>query len=80
MLCPERARLLVDYRNAAHRYSECVHDLVEDITLGLHGLHTVRIKCAEAWERAEKARLTLARHEASHFCDRPDFVNESASV
>lgn len=29
MVCPERARLLIDYRDAVYRYSQRVADLVE---------------------------------------------------
>lgn len=35
MLCPERARLLIDYRDAVHQYSERVHDLMEAIGLDI---------------------------------------------
>lgn len=80
MLCQERARLLIDYRNAVHEYSERVHDLVEAIGLEINAPEDpLRRKIREAWDAAEKSRLALARHEANHSCDRPDFV-ESAPV
>lgn len=81
MLCQERARLLIDYRNAVHGYSERVHNLVEAIGLGINAPEEpLRRKIREAWDAAENARLALARHEANHLCDRPDFVGSSAPV
>jgi len=73
MICPERARLLIDYRDAVHRYSETVRDLVEAIGLGIGDYESLRRLVKESWDAAERARVTLARHEANHFCDRRDF-------
>lgn len=71
MICPERLRLLIDYRDAAHRYSEAVRDLVEMVGLGLDGdIDLFRGGCSKIWHQTEQARLALARHEANHFCDR----------
>jgi hypothetical protein len=73
-MCAERQRLLIDYRDAVHLYSERVHDWVESMALSLNAdVHLLRVRCAEAWQRAEKARTSLYRHEADHLCDRPDF-------
>lgn len=74
MLCPERVRLLVDYRDAVHRYFESVHDLVEMIGFEIDAdVEPLRRKVRESWDSSEKARMTLARHEGNHFCDRRDF-------
>ena len=74
MLCPERERLLVDYRDTLHSYSERVRDLVEMVGLGINAdMDLLRRKVRDAHERAEKARMSLHRHEADHFCDRLDF-------
>ncbi len=75
MVCPERSRLLINYRDAVHHYSECVHDLVEMIALEIVGTDTdmLRRRVREAWDASEKARVSVARHEANHFCDRDDF-------
>jgi RNase P subunit RPR2 len=80
MTCPERARLLIDYRDAVHRYSERVHDLVQTIGLEVNAdTELLRRKVREAWDASEQARVALARHEGSHFCDRPGFEPASAT-
>jgi RNase P subunit RPR2 len=77
MICPERQRLLIDYRDAAHRYSEAVSMLVELIGLELNAdMELLRRNCRRASEITEQARTALHRHEADHFCDRSDFVSE----
>ena len=71
----------MDYRDAVHRYSERVRDLVEAIGLDINvPEEQLRRKMRQAWDAAEKARLALARHEANHLCDRPDFAESSAPV
>jgi hypothetical protein len=78
LICPERQRLLIDYRDAAHRYSEAVCQLVEMVGLELDAdFKLLRGNCRRASEASEQARLALYRHEANHFCDRRDFVPES---
>jgi hypothetical protein len=70
-MCPERHRLLIEYRDTVHQYSERVRDWVETIGLEVNAdLHLLRVRCAESWERAERARVSLSRHEAVHRCDR----------
>jgi len=76
MVCPERVRLLNNYRDAVHRYSESVRDLVELIALDMStDQELFRRRAREAWDISEKARVALARHEGSHFCDRSDFAD-----
>lgn len=78
MVCPQRARLLIDYREAVHRYSESVRDLVEMIGLELHGdSDLLRRRVRETWDASERARVALARHEGSNFCDRSDFTDST---
>jgi hypothetical protein len=75
MLCSERARLLIDYRDAVHRYSERVQDLVEMVGLEMNAdTRPLRRRVREAWETAEQMRNLLQRHEANHFCDRTEFI------
>jgi hypothetical protein len=76
MLCPERQRLLINHRDTVQEYAGHVRDFVERVGLEVGESQLLRIRCAEAWERAEKARVALSRHEANHFCDRPDFMRE----
>lgn len=78
MICSERQRLLIDYRDATHRYSEAVCKLVEMIGLELTAdFDLLRRNCRSELDAAEQARLALHRHEANHFCDRRDFVPDS---
>lgn len=73
----ERQRLLIDYRDAARRYSEAVRDLVEMVGLDLNAdFELLRRNCRKTLETAEQARVALHRHETNHFCDRTDFVQE----
>lgn len=79
-MCPVRARLLIDYRDAVHRYSESVRNLVEMIGLEVNtDSEALRRRAREAWDASEKARVALVRHEGNHFCDRSDF-SDSASA
>jgi hypothetical protein len=77
VICEERQRLLVEYRDSARRYSEVVCRLVETVGLELNtDIELLRRKCRAASTAVEQARLALHRHEADHFCDRPDFLLE----
>jgi hypothetical protein len=74
VICPERARLLSDYREAVHRYSARVTELVELVGLDLNtDVELLRRRAREAWDASEQARVALSRHEGSHFCHQPDF-------
>lgn len=76
MTCPERLRLVDDYRETARAYSEAVRKMADLVGQGVDWEFDVpRRTCRTAWERAEKARLALARHEADHFCDRADLAH-----
>lgn len=78
VICEERQRLLIDYRDATHRYSEAVSKLVEMIGLELNAdFGLLRRNCRAALDAAEQARLKVHRHEANHVCDRRDLVPES---
>jgi hypothetical protein len=78
LICPERQRLLIDYRDAAFRYSEAVCKFVEMIGLELNAdLELLRRNCRSTAATVEQARLALHRHEANHFCDRLDFLPDS---
>ncbi len=75
MLCSERERLLDDYDSSVKTYSARVSELVNKAKGALEDdLNLVRRNCRLAWEQAEQARLLLARHEANHFCDRPELL------
>ena len=68
-MCSERMRLLIDYRDATHKYAESVRHLTELVRLDLNDdLEMVRRACRGAWQKAEEARVALVRHEGSHFC------------
>jgi hypothetical protein len=68
LLCPERAPLLIYYRDAVRRDSECVHDLVEAIRLEIYAnIEFLRRRVREAWDAAEQARLALTRTKAITF-------------
>ena len=70
MVCPERVRLIEEYRNAVRYYSECVNQFATVACMGYNSdvelLHGLTLK---AWESAEKARVALARHESLHHCE-----------
>lgn len=75
MVCPECARLLLEYRDAVYHYSQRVTDLVELVALDLgDDMELLRRKAREAWDASERARTALVRHEGNHFCDRADFT------
>jgi hypothetical protein len=74
MLCPERQLLQAEYLAAAEQYSECVRDFLDAGKLSVNAdVERVRMSCSRALAVYERARLALARHEADHSCDRPDF-------
>lgn len=69
-MCSERMRLLIDYRDATHEYAESVRDLTETFAFEFtDDVELLRRASRKAWEKAEWARVALARHEGSHFCD-----------
>lgn len=71
VICPERKRLLTEYRDAVHNHYEAVRTLVDCITAALGSdVDLIRRNCRARLEQAEQARLALYRHEANHFCDR----------
>ena len=73
VLCPDRARLLLEYRDKAKSYADAVFQLAE--TIGSETVIQPEIeqgKCREAWSSCEQSRIALARHEQNHFCDRAD--------
>jgi hypothetical protein len=74
MVCPERARLLIGYRDAVRRYSETVQDLVDLMMEASSDSELLRRRAREAWDASEKARVALTRHEGNHFCDRGGFA------
>jgi hypothetical protein len=74
-ICQERVRLLREYSDAASGYSASVREMAEFVMSG----HEVRANearrsCRSSWDRAEKSRLALYRHEADHQCNRADSV------
>ncbi len=69
--CSERLRLIVEYRNAVQDYAQAVTDFTDLLELQLNTeLDVLRRRCRYFWQKAEDARLALARHEANHYCDR----------
>lgn len=71
MVCAERMRLLIDYRDAARDYAEAVRDLTESVALDQESaIDALRKACRLTWDKTERCRLILARHEADHSCDR----------
>ena len=74
MLCSERIRLLTAYRDATNQYARSVHDLFEGVTLEQGDASLLRIRCAQFWEHAEQARVSLGLHEAKHFCQYADYA------
>lgn len=70
-ICQERSRLLNDYRETAGKYADVVREMANLAGAGLHSeVGLLRQGCRAAWEKVEKARLALFRHEADHQCDR----------
>jgi hypothetical protein len=75
VICPERRRLLEDYRDAAVAYSEAVRNLVDTICGEFNAdMDLLRGACKRTWDASEQTRLALHRHEANHFCDRKEFT------
>jgi len=71
MVCPERCRLVSDYRETTRIYADFVRELTDLVAQGLEcEVDLLRRSCRMAWEAAEKARLALARHETQHHCHR----------
>lgn len=78
MICQERLRLVADYRDTTRTYADLVGKITDLMDLGLESeIDVLRRSCRRVWDAAEKARLALARHEANHFCDRPDLPSSS---
>jgi len=76
VICAVRLRLAIDHRDRTRVYSEAVRKLTDLLGYGLESeVSVLRRACRVEWEASEKARVTLARHEADHFCDRDGFVN-----
>jgi len=76
-LCPERLRLLREYRQAAERYADAVRQMSDLIYAGVDAEASLARKLSRtAWDTLEKARIALARHEADHFCDRFSVFSE----
>lgn len=81
MLCRERARLVVNYRDTTHKYAEAVRKMTDLVGLGLESeVDVLRRSCRLAWDVAERARIALYRHEADHSCARPDFEAQPATA
>jgi hypothetical protein len=70
-VCQERSRLLNVYRETAGKYADAVREMANLAGTGLHSeVAVLRQVCRAAWEKVEKDRLALFRHEADHQCDR----------
>ena len=78
MVCPERERLIDEYRNAVRYYWECVNEFARvactDDHQDVQPLHSLRLK---AWDSAERARVALARHESLDHCEAILLRNDS---
>ena len=70
-ICGERLRLLRDYCDAVSEYAQNVRDMADLVIAGeeVRANETRRIS-RSAWDKAEKSRLALYRHEADHGCTR----------
>ncbi|MGP0073079.1 MAG: hypothetical protein ACLPWF_14240 [Bryobacteraceae bacterium] len=80
MMCQERIRLVADYRETTRTYADSVRKMTDLVGLGIESeVDLLRRSCRLAWEAAEKARLSLFRHEANHGCDRRDFGASAAA-
>lgn len=76
LVCKERIRLAVDYRETTRIYAEFVNKMSELVSLGMESeVDLLRRLCRMSWDAAEKGRLALSRHERDHICDRSDFAN-----
>jgi hypothetical protein len=80
MLCPERLRLVTDYRETTRAYADSVRKMTDLVGLGIESeVDLLRRTCRVAWDATEQARLALFRHEANHGCDRTDFASSAAA-
>jgi len=78
VVCKERIRLAVDYRETTRIYADFVSKMPELVSLGSeYEVDLLRGLCRLAWEAAEKGRLALFRHERDHSCDRGDFADST---
>jgi hypothetical protein len=69
--CCEQMRLMQAWCDATKSYANSVHELADQVGLGLHlKTNALRRNCRAAWQELEQARLALYRHEADHQCDR----------
>jgi hypothetical protein len=77
-VCQQRLLLIRDYRETTRTYADLVHQMSELVGCGLEAeVDLLRKSCRTAYERAEQARLALARHETDHSCNRSDFQGKS---
>jgi hypothetical protein len=80
MMCPERIRLVADYRETTRTYADFVRKMTDLVGLGIESeVELLQRSCRLAWEAAEKSRLALFRHEANHSCNRSDFRSSPAA-
>jgi hypothetical protein len=80
MLCPERLKLVSNYREASRVYAESVCKMTDLVSLGIDSeVDLLRRACRMAWDGTEQARLMLFRHEADHNCHHGDY-HVSAAV
>lgn len=69
MLCPERRRLLVAYRDAVFKYSAAAGALYNKGGAILGSDADVLMNaCRTAAQQAERARLAIQTHVAEHCC------------
>jgi len=69
-ICQERMRLLQEFSRTARAYADQVREMADLTIMGLHSeVEVVRRRCRAAWDKLEKARIALYRHEADHQCD-----------
>lgn len=70
-ICEERRELLRDYCDAVSTYAQNVRDMAALVIAGeeVRANETRRIS-RTSWDKAEKSRLALYRHEADHGCTR----------
>jgi hypothetical protein len=72
--------MVAEYRDITRTYADLVGKITDLLDSGMESeIDVLRRSCRRVWDSAEKARLTLARHEANHFCDRTD-LRASSSV
>jgi hypothetical protein len=65
----ERHRLLREYSDAASEYATGVREMADLVISGEEvRANEARRGCRTAWDKAEKTRLALYRHEADHNC------------